>query len=144
MSIVQSILGRKGGQVVSIGTGDTVLAAASLMNERSIGGLVVTDREQVVGIFTERDILRRVVAPGKDPATTLVRDVMTTPVAFCRPETSLAECRSVMTAKRIRHLPVIERERLCGIVTIGDLMAQEVGEHQATIEYLESYIFHGR
>jgi CBS domain-containing protein len=144
LAIVQSILGRKGGQVVSIGAGETVLAAASLMNERAIGGLVVTDGERVVGIFTERDILRRVVAQRKDPAATLVRDVMTAPVACCRPDTSLAECRSVMTEKRIRHLPVVERERLCGIVTIGDLMAQEVGEHQATIEYLQSYIFGGR
>ena len=144
MAIVQSILGKKGGQVVSIGAGETVLVAASLMNERTIGGLVVTDGERVVGIFTERDILRRVVAQRKDPAATLVRDVMTAPVACCRPDTSLAECRSVMTEKRIRHLPVVERERLCGIVTIGDLMAQEVGEHQATIEYLQSYIFGGR
>ncbi len=144
MAIVQSILGRKGGQVVSIGAGETVLAAASLMNERTIGGLVVTDGERVIGIFTERDILRRVVASRKDPATTLVRDVMTSPVACCRPDTSLAECRSVMTEKRIRHLPVVEQERLCGIVTIGDLMAEEVGEHQATIEYLQSYIFGGR
>jgi CBS domain-containing protein len=141
---VQSILGRKGGQVVSIGAGEAVLAAASLMNERSIGGLVVTDDERVVGIFTERDILRRVVAARKDPATTLVRDVMTSPVACCRPDTNLAECRSVMTEQRIRHLPVVERERLCGIVTIGDLMAQEVGENQSTIEYLQSYIFGGR
>jgi CBS domain-containing protein len=144
LAIVQSILGKKGGQVVSIGAGETVLVAASLMNERTIGGLVVTDGERVVGIFTERDILRRVVAQRKDPAATLVRDVMTAPVACCRPDTSLAECRSVMTEKRIRHLPVVERERLCGIVTIGDLMAQEVGEHQATIEYLQSYIFGGR
>src|SRR5262249_10879660 len=102
------------------------------------------DGERVIGIFTERDILRRVVAPGKDPATTSVGDVMTSPVAYCRPETSIAECRSVMTAKRIRHLSLVEGERLCGIVTIGGLMAQEVGEHQATIEYLESYIFSGR
>lgn len=144
MPTVQSILGRKGGQVVSIGAGETVLAAASLMNERTIGGLVVTDGERVIGIFTERDILRRVVASQKDPAATLVRDVMTSPVACCRPDTSLAECRSVMTEKRIRHLPVVERERLCGIVTIGDLMAEEVGEHQATIEYLQSYIFGSR
>lgn len=144
MATVQSILGRKGGQVVSIGAGEAVLAAASLMNERSIGGLVVTDDERVVGIFTERDILRRVVAARKDPATTLVRDVMTSPVACCRPDTNLAECRSVMTEQRIRHLPVVERERLCGIVTIGDLMAQEVGENQSTIEYLQSYIFGGR
>jgi CBS domain-containing protein len=144
MATVQSILRRKGGQVVAIDAGSTVLAAAGLMNEKSIGGLVVTDGERVIGIFTERDILRRVVAPGRDPATMRVGDVMTSPVACCRPETSLDECRSVMTTQRIRHLPVIERERLCGIVTIGDLMAHEVGEHQATIEYLESYIFRGR
>ena len=144
MATVQSILRRKGGQVVSIGADETALAAATLMNEKAIGGLVVMDGDRIVGVFTERDVLRRVVAARKDPATTLVREVMTSPVACCRLDTSLEECQSVMTAKRIRHLPVVERERLCGIVTIGDLMAEEVGEHQATIEYLQSYIFGGR
>ncbi len=142
MAIVQTILLRKGREVVTVGTDETVLAAANLMNERGIGGLVVTEGDRVSGIFTERDMLRRVVAARRDPATTRVRDVMTAPVASCRPDTTLAECRAFMTEKRIRHLPVVDDKGLCGIVTIGDLLAQEVGEHEATIEYLSHYI-HG-
>ena len=141
MATVQAILTRKGNEVVSVAASDSVLAAASLMNQRTIGGLVVLEGERVIGIFTERDVLRRVVVTGRDPATTAVKEVMTTPVATCRPETTLAECRAFMTDKRIRHLPVVEGRRLLGIVTIGDLMAFEVGEHESTIEYLNSYIF---
>jgi len=141
MATVQAILTRKGNQVLSIGADDTVLDAARRMNERGIGGLVVTEGEHVIGIVTERDILRRVVAAQRIPATTQVREVMTSPVACCRPETTLAECRGVMTAKRIRHLPVVDDQGLRGIVTIGDLLAWEVNEHETTIEYLNSYIF---
>ena len=120
---------------------DSALKAATLMNERGIGGLVVLDGGRVAGMFTERDILRRVVAMRRDPATTPVREVMTSPVAYCRLETTLDECRAVMTDKRIRHLPVVDEKGVCGIVTIGDLMAHDVTDQQATIQYLNEYIF---
>src|SRR5262245_58446776 len=113
MPTVQAVLARKGNQVVSIDAAQSVLTAASLMNERSIGGLVVLDGNRVAGMFTERDILRRVVAARRDPAATRVGDVMTSPVAFCRLDTPLDECRGVMTQKRIRHLPVIDEKGVC-------------------------------
>lgn len=141
MTTVESVLAKKGGQVVTIGVTDTALVAATLMNERGIGGLVVLDGGRVAGMFTERDILRRVVAMRRDPATTPVREVMTSPVAYCRRETTLDECRAVMTEKRIRHLPVVDEKGVCGIVTIGDLMAHDVTDQQATIQYLNEYIF---
>ena len=141
MATVHSILSRKGNEVVSIEADQSVLAAANRMNERGIGGLVVIEDGRMIGIVTERDIMRKVVAAERNPSLTPVREVMTSPVACCRPETTLLECRSVMTDKRIRHLPVVDDRGLRGIVTIGDLMAQEVGEHQATVEYLSSYIF---
>lgn len=141
MSTVQSVLSKKGGQVVTIGATDTALVAATLMNERGIGGLVVLEGGRVAGMFTERDILRRIVAMRRDPATTPVREVMTSPVAYCRRETTLDECRAVMTEKRIRHLPVVDETGVCGIVTIGDLMAHEVNDQEATIQYLNEYIF---
>ena len=141
MGTVQDILHRKGSAVHSIGATGLVLEAARQMNDLGVGGLVVVDGELAVGMFTERDILRRVVAARLDPATTSVRDVMTTPIAVCRPGTSIAECRAVMTEKRIRHLPVVDGEQLLGIVTIGDILAHEIGEHETTIEYLNSYIF---
>jgi IMP dehydrogenase len=141
MSTVHGILSRKGSDVVAIGAGETILAAATRMNERAIGGLVVLDGTRLIGIVTERDILRRVVAAQRAPATTTVREVMTTPVVCCRPDTTLGDCRAVMTEKRIRHLPVMDEGGLRGIVTIGDLLAYEVGEHQATVEHLSNYIF---
>jgi len=141
MSTVHSILCRKGAEVLTIDADQSVLAAAERMNERGIGGLVVVEGERMVGIVTERDILRRVVAAERDPALTPVREVMTSPVACCRRDTNLAECRAVMTNQRIRHLPVIDERGLCGIVTIGDLMAHEVSEQEATIEHLHGYIF---
>ena len=141
---VQGVLNKKGSEVVSVGGSETVLAASRLMNERGIGGLVVVDGTWLIGIFTERDILRRVVAAQRDPAHTQVREVMTTPVACCRPDTTLEECRSVMTGKRVRHIPVVNDKGLCGIVTSGDLLAWEVTEQASTIQYLSDYIYGGR
>jgi CBS domain-containing protein len=112
------------------------------MNEDRIGSLVVTRGEQVVGIFSERDILRRVVAEEREPGSTKVWDIMTTPVAICRPDTPLDECKAIMTEKRVRHLPVVEDGKLKGIVTAGDVMAMEATHHQQTIEYLHEYL-HG-
>jgi CBS domain-containing protein len=141
MTTVSEILKRKGSEVVSMGTKDSVLKAARLMNEHGIGGVVVIDQGNMVGIFTERDILRRVVVEERDPATTSLEDVMTTPVASCRPETDLEECVRAMTGKHIRHLPVVDGDRVCGIVTSGDILAFQVREHEDTIQYLNSYIF---
>jgi CBS domain-containing protein len=141
MATVHGILSRKGSEVVSIDADQSVLAAANRMNERGIGGLVVIESGRMIGIVTERDIMRKVVASERNPSLTTVRDVMTAPVACVRPETTLGECRAVMTEKRIRHLPVVDDHGLRGIVTIGDVTAHEVGEHQATVEYLSSYIF---
>ena len=141
MATVQSVLERKGSQVVTIDVAESVLAAATLMNERAIGGLVVMDGAAVAGMFTERDILRRVVAAKLDPARTTVGEVMTTQVAICRRDTLQDDCRAVMTERRSRHLPVVDAQGVCGIVTIGDLMAHEVTDREATIQYLSEYIF---
>ena len=144
MATVKDLLIGKRDAVASIVATATALDAAHLMNDRHIGSLVVVDNQagdKVIGIVTERDILRRVVALDRSPAGVAVREVMSAPVACCRPDTTLAECRGVMTNKRIRHLPVVEDGRLVGIVTIGDLMAQQIDEHQSTIEYLYEYLY---
>ena len=141
MATVQAVLDHKGGQVFTIGVHESALQAATLMNDRGIGGLVVLDGGRVAGMFTERDILRRVVAAKRDPSRTTVGEVMTTPVAYCRRDTPLDECRAIMTEKRIRHLPVVDESGVCGIVTIGDLMARDVTDREATIQYLNEYIF---
>lgn len=141
MATVQDILNRKGTHVISISGSASVLDAAEVMNDKRIGALVVTQGEKVVGIFTERDILCRVVALRKDPGTTRVQDVMTSPVAVCGPATTRVECRSVMKGKRIRHLPVVENERLMGIVSIGDIMEDSEAEQRETIHYLHEYLY---
>ena len=139
MTTVQDILRKKGKDVVSIDPSESVQAAARLMNERKIGGLVVTAEGSMVGIVTERDVMRRVVAEPRDSAATTVREVMTSPVATCRPDTSLQECIGVMTGDRIRHLPVVDDEGVCGIITQGDILAFQLTEHEATIRYLSAY-----
>ena len=93
-----------------------------------------------LSIRGEYDVMRRVVAEGRDPATTTVGDVMSSPVQHCAPETTLEECRAVMTNRRIRHLPVFDREGLCGIITSGDILAFELAEQRDTIEYLNAYV----
>lgn len=141
MATVQDILRRKGGEIISVAPGETVLSAAQRMNDRGIGGLVVTEGKRLAGIFTERDILRRVVAQRRDPATTKVADVMTTPVTACGPATPVDECAAMMTAKRIRHLPVVGEEGLVGVITIGDVLAFQVSEQQQTIDYMHHFMF---
>ena len=141
MPNAQSILHKKGADVTTVDRKITVLDAAQTMNQRRIGAVVVTDGDRVIGIFTERDILNRVVAAGKDPKTTPVGEVMTSPMACCRRDTSLAECKTVMSQKRIRHLPVVEEGKLYGMISAGDILAGEVSDQQATIEYLHEYLY---
>ena len=132
-------------RVVTVAPTATVLEAARLMTARGIGGLVVPDGAGGPGgIFTERDVLRRVVNDGRDPATTPVSEVMTAPVLTVSPDTALDECRRLFTGRRIRHLPVVDGGTLCGVVTSGDLIAYEADEAKATIEHLEGYIYSGR
>ena len=140
MSTVAKILETKGRDVVSIDGGATVLDAAHRMNDKRIGAVVVTNQDQVVGIFTERDVLYRVVAKQLDPAKTAVRDVMTSPVACCDPRMTREECRSVMRQRRVRHLPVVENGQLVGIVSIGDILLEEGAAQQETIRYLYEYM----
>lgn len=141
MPTVNDILTAKGDEVVSVVAAESVLNAARLMNERGIGGVLVMEEGELVGIFTERDILSRVVAERRDPATTTLREVMTAPVIRCRPDAKVVECRALMSQKRIRHMPVMCEDEVCGIITTGDIMAHQVEEQQDTIEHLNRYMF---
>lgn len=141
MPSAQIILDRKGSDVATIGKNASVLEAATLMNERRIGAVVVTAGDRAVGIFTERDILNRVVAAGCAADGTSVGEVMTSPMACCRRDTPLSDCKAVMTGKRIRHLPVVEESRLYGLISAGDILAHECADQQATIEYLHEYLY---
>jgi CBS domain-containing protein len=142
MATVQDILTTKGCNVQSIGPQASVLDAALLMNEHKIGSLVVKDGSRVIGMFSERDILRRIVAERRDPAETSVGEVMTNEVICCRPHTQIDEARGVMKNRRIRHLPVVnDDEELCGMISIGDLNAHAMHDHESTIYVLEQYIY---
>jgi CBS domain-containing protein len=142
MPTVRDILARKGTAVVSILPTATVLQAAELMNERGVGGLLIVDEgKNLLGVFTERDILRRVVVGGRDPKETPVAEVMTRDVITCLPNTKIDECSAVMTTRRIRHLPVADEQTVYGVVTIGDMLAFRVAEHESTIQYLNGYMF---
>ena len=145
MATIQDILARKGAQVTSVTAEASVLEAAILMNEHKIGCLVVMDGPTVSGIFSERDVLRRVVAERRDPASVRVREVMTKEVICCRPDTDVNEARSVFRNRRIRHLPVVDREeKLVGLVSIGDLNAFDAVVQESTIHLLHEYIYGSR
>lgn len=140
MATLRDLLAVKGSEVLSVPPTDTVRQVAELMNGRNVGGVAVLDGGKLVGIFTERDVLRRVVARGLDPATTKVSTVMTADVITCPPDLGVEECAALMTSKRVRHLPVEEGGSLKGIVTIGDLLAHQVREQQATLEHMHNYL----
>ncbi len=142
MATVSEIIKRKGSHVFSIGKSATVLEAAKLMNEHQIGCLVVISEGRVEGIFTERDVLRRVVAAKRDPATTPVEQVMTKDVACAGVEMHIDEVRGIFRNYRIRHLPVInDDQKMIGLISIGDLNAHLAGENETTIRYLHEYLY---
>ncbi len=143
MPTVQRILQEKGTSVRLVGPEATVYDAAVIMNEHRIGALMVQDGEGLpVGIITERDVLSRVVAAQKDPASTAVREVMTQKMLTCSPDTPIADARMLIKEKRVRHLPVIDDNgRLAGMVSIGDFNAWDLAGQKSQIEALEQYLY---
>jgi CBS domain-containing protein len=137
---IAKVLESKGSSVETVSPQTTVLVAVQQMNERKIGALLVTDRGRPIGIFTERDVLVRVVAAGLDPKTTLVNDVMTRNPVVVRSDVSVGEAMFVITQKRCRHLPVIDDGGLRGLISIGDLTSWVVRLQQRTIEDLHDYM----
>jgi CBS domain-containing protein len=110
------------------------------MADKNIGAVLVMETGRVVGILSERDYARKVVLHGKSSRDTLVRDIMTERVAYVRPEETAEECMAIMTDKRIRHLPVLDGDRLVGVISIGDVVKCIIDERAFTIEQLEHYI----
>lgn len=144
MPVVRDILARKGVETVTVAPTTTVLEAAQIMNTRGIGAVIVLEASQLAGIFTERDVMRRVVAEQRNPATTLVSDVMTRHLVTTRADITVEECASQMTTRRIRHLPVVGDAGLAGVITIGDLLAWQVAEQAVTIAQLNSFVYDNR
>jgi CBS domain-containing protein len=141
MSLVRDILQRKGNQVWSIGPEASVLQAALVMNEHKVGALIVLEEGQIAGMFTERDVLQRVVGQKRDPEQTSVSEVMSCDVVCCSPDTRLEEARGAMRNRRIRHLPVVEDGQLAGLISIGDLNAHQAADQEQTIFLMTEYLY---
>ncbi|GIK42288.1 MAG: histidine kinase [Chloroflexota bacterium] len=140
MKTVNQLLQNKGSRVWSIGPDALVIEALKLMAEKEVGALVVLEGDQVVGILSERDYARKVSLLGKSSKTTPVREIMTEKVVFIRPEQTVEDCMALMTNKRIRHLPVIDGDRLVGVISIGDVVKEVISQQEFIIAQLENYI----
>ena len=141
MTIVADILKTKAERSVhTIGSAASVFEAVQTMAQHNIGALLVVDAGQVVGIVTERDYARKIVLMDRSSRLTPVRDIMSSRVMYVRPEHSSAQCMSLMTENRLRHLPVLDNGKLVGLVSIGDLVKDIISEQQFIIEQLEHYI----
>jgi CBS domain-containing protein len=140
MKTVRDILEVKGHSVWRVPFEATVFDALQMMAEKEVGALVVVDGPSPVGIISERDYARKIVLHGRASPTTLVNEIMTSPVLFTHPNQPIEECMAIMTDKRIRHLPVMESGKLVGIISIGDLVKTIIADQKFTIEQLERYI----
>lgn len=140
---ISALLERKSSIVYSVTPTMTIADAVAEMNRHRVGCVVVLDGGQLVGIFTERDVLRRVVGDGIDPKRSLVSDVMTTNVLTIPPETTIEQTMIIFTDKRCRHLPVISGGQMRGLISIGDVSRFLADAHRAEAEHLKNYIAGG-
>lgn len=144
MATVRQLLRTKGNEIWSVAPQATVYEALQIMSEKDVGALLVLDKGNLVGIFSERDYARKLILKGRFSKDTTVTDLMTHEVLYVEPQSTIEDCMALMTAKRIRHLPVLEKERLIGIVTIGDVVKQIISDQEFTIRQLGTYITGGR
>jgi CBS domain-containing protein len=140
MTTVEALLKAKGSDIWSISPQATVYQALETMSEKETGALLVLDDDKLVGIVTERDYARKLVLKGKSSRDTQVSELMTRDVLYMEPHNTVQDCMVLMTAKRVRHLPVIDEGQLVGIVTIGDVVKQVMSEQEFAIKELEKYI----
>ena len=140
MKLVNQLLDSKGHDILSIAPSASVLDAITLMAEKGVGALIVMDGEAMAGIVTERDYARKVILKGRSSDDTPVSDIMSTGVISTSPDQTVSSCMKVMTDKRIRHLPVVEGNKVTGLVSIGDLVKAIIADQKEEIEHLEQYI----
>lgn len=140
MKKIRELLNDKGTEVWSIAPTKSVYDALALMAEKNIGAVPVMEQDRLLGIISERDYTRCGVLQGHAAKDTLVRDIMTSRPVCVRPEQTVEECMALMTDKRVRHLPVVENDRVVGLISIGDVVKATISEQQFTIKQLELYI----
>jgi CBS domain-containing protein len=140
MKTLNDLIRQKGRVIYSVTPSQTVLDAVKMLDERHVGALLVMEGDRLSGVVSERDVARKVILRGKAAVEVPVRDIMTERVVCARPGLTIEEAMAIMTDKRIRHLPVVEDEKVVAVVSIGDLVKVLIEEQQFLIEQLESYI----
>ena len=140
MTKIAQLLNTKGDQIWSVEPKATIFEALEIMSEKEIGALLVMVDGKLTGIFSERDYARKVILKGKSSKETQVGELMTKKVFYIDSQKTINDCMAMMTAKRIRHVPVIEDNQVMGIITIGDVVNQIISEQEVTINHLENYI----
>lgn len=140
MTTVRNILQTKGPEVWSVEPETPVMNALKIMDEKNIGALIVARGGTLLGILSERDYARKLVLRGKSTNDSRVQDLMTPVVVTVTPDQSMDRCMELMTSKRVRHLPVVENEKLIGLISIGDVVKAVISEKEDLIKHLENYI----
>ncbi len=140
MKLVRQLLQSKGYDVWSITPDASVFDALRLMAEKECGALLVKEGGKIVGVFSERDYARKIILKGRTSKDTTVREIMMEKVLYVRPDQTIEECMALMSDKRVRHLPVLEKDQLVGIISIGDVVKAIISDQKFIIEQLENYI----
>jgi CBS domain-containing protein len=140
MRKVSDIITRKGDNVISIDANTSVLDALILMADKNIGSVIITEDGEYAGLLTERDYARKVVLEGRSSTGTTVREIMSTGLPRILPDSSIETCMHIMSESNIRYLPVFKLDKLCGIISITDVVTETISVHEDTIEQLKSYI----
>lgn len=140
LDTVRTLLKQKGHDVWSVTPEVRVYDAIEMMANKHVGALLVTYGGKLAGIISERDYARKVILRGKSSKQTQVSEIMVTPVIFVGPDHTVQDCMRIMTESRIRHLPVVENEKLLGVISIGDLVKWIISAQEETIHHLERYI----
>jgi CBS domain-containing protein len=137
---VRQVLEAKGSTTLSLPPGATVYEALELMAKNDVGSVVVADGDCLLGIFTERDYARKLILQGRSSKDTKVSDLMTSNILTVSPTQTIDDCMAMITDNRVRHLPVVEKGRVVGIISIGDVVKAVIADQQRTIQQLSSYI----
>ena len=140
ITVAQILKSKENKEVYNITPSAPVLDAIKLMAEKGIGALLVMEGQRILGIVTERDYARKIVLNGRSSKDTPVRDIMTSAVLYVRPDNTNQQCMELMTENKLRHLPVLDGEKLIGLISIGDLVKDLISEQRFIIEQLEQYI----
>lgn len=140
MTTVNDLLRKKPAELWTIGPNDSVFEALEIMADKNVGALLVMNSGQLIGLFSERDYARKIVLQNRSSRETPVKDIMTERVAYVSPGMNIEGCLALMTEKRVRHLPVMDNDKLVGLVSIGDLVKGIIEDKTFMIEQLEHYI----